>query len=120
MGCAGQASEASISIKPPTVDFEAKSIEVSGSGFTPGSKVTVGIPGLPINPDVPTAKDLWFASITVDQAGGFTTSVDLTRSLWRLKGATLTEDQIATAHTVLAKSDLGEEATTTLTVQKPQ
>ena len=120
-GPAAEVTPVSIVISPDVVELKkVNKIQIYGSGFTPGSIVSIGIPGVSKTKDVAGATDIWFDAVTVNQFGGFATTTDLSRSLWGLVGNTITEEEAPGAYTILAINDLGETATAPFIVLAPQ
>ncbi len=105
-------SATSLVVVPKIIDLKARSIQVLGSGFTPGTTVAIGFPGLLLHEDVPES-GLWVGGVTVNQSGAFSYSVGLRNTLWKFPEKNLG------VHTVVADNKLGEIATAPLLVVKP-
>ncbi|MFC2060293.1 hypothetical protein ACFLTZ_04275 [Chloroflexota bacterium] len=109
-----------LSVVPDVIEFNSGGLVIIGSGFTPGSLVIIGIPGLPVDTRRPEERDLWFSTATVNEFGAFTANANMGRSLWRYPSRkVLTEEEVCTVYTVVAKNDLGEKAVAPLLVTKP-
>lgn len=107
----------SIVISSNVIGTKMRKISISGAGFTPGSIVTVGIPGLPANEGITNARDIWFGVVTVNKYQAFNVSVNLRRTLWRLKKILAKEERSSGGiYTVMAKNDLDEIATAPLVI----
>lgn len=90
-----------------------KKISISGSGFTPGSVVILGVEGLgKFKKHSKAAKDLWAGLATVKEDGAFEATVSLGGNLWRVRGLS------GGGYTFIAKNDLGEMATVPITIKK--
>lgn len=107
----------SITLSSNVIDVKMKTLRIHGAGFTPGSIVTVGIPGLPSNKGFTKARDVWFGVVTVNKYQAFSVSVNLKRTLWRLKGVLAKEAGTSGGiYTLMAKNDLDEVATAPLVI----
>lgn len=102
----------SIVVSPNLVQYKVtKTIKVSGSGFSPGSIVTIGVEGLgKWKKDAPTAKDLWFGLARVNEDRTFSATVSLRGNLWRVKG-------LSGEYSVVANDDKGKRATAPLIIK---
>jgi len=107
-----QAQAPSIVVSPDVIAYkDTKKLIISGTGFTPGSVVTVGVEGVGRwKKEAPAAKDLWVGLASVKEDQTFTVEVSLGDSLWRVKG-------LSGKYTVLAKDDEGKRATAPLTIE---
>lgn len=108
---------AGIRVEPGTIDTNAKKITIHGSGFSPGSQVTLGFPDVPTHKKLPFAKGMWVSVISVDKTGAFSLEVELRRTLWRL-GRIVGKKKVPGSYRVMAKNVQGESATATLVVKQ--
>ncbi|MDP2645133.1 MAG: hypothetical protein Q8P24_09345 [Desulfobacterales bacterium] len=113
-GAIGRAAEKSpgMSVSPAVITYkEAKTLTVSGAGFSPGSIVMVGVAGIgKWKKDAPAAKDLLIGVATVQADKTFSVEVPLADSLWRVK-------DLAGDYEAIAKNDLGERAAAKLVIK---
>lgn len=106
-----------IAVTPAVIDTKVKKITVTGSGFTPGSQITIGFPDVPTHKDLPFAKGMWVSVVKTNQSGAFSVEVGLSRTLWRL-GRIVGKKRLPGVYKVMAKNAMGEVATTSLEVKK--
>lgn len=118
-GVAGLSSESkgtpepSMIISPNVIKYKVtKTVQISGTGFTPDAVLTIGIPGLGQQKKAPGSKDLWWGIAMVDQSRNFNIKVGLRLTLWRVKG-------LSGKYDVVAKDQQGKiVATAPLIVEK--
>ena len=108
---------AGIRVEPGNVDTNAEKITIHGSGFSPGSQVTVGFPDVPTHKELPFAKGMWVSVTSADKTGAFSVDVELGRTLWRLSRI-IGRDKVPGTYKVMAKNVEGESATATLVVKQ--
>jgi hypothetical protein len=106
-----------IVLSKDTVDRTVSTIEIKGTGFTPGSTVVLGIPTLPTQKDIPGAKGVWFEPAKVSEKGEFTAKPNLAGTLFSIiTNKVMTEQELLGKHIVVAEDDKGQKAEASLTV----
>jgi hypothetical protein len=102
----------SIVISPAVIKYkETKTINVTGSGFTPGAIATVGVEGIgKWKKEAPAAKDLWIGLARVKKDQTFAVTIELTDNLWKVQG-------LSGKYTVAVKDDAGKRATAPLMIE---
>lgn len=113
----GIAASASLRVAPEVIDTNAKKITIHGSGFTPGSQVTVGFPDVPVHKELPFAKGMWTGVAIADKSGAVSVEVNLARTLWRLSRV-VGAKKVPGSYTVMGKNKEGDVATCTLVVKQ--
>ena len=129
VGCAGSSPATSVTQTTPkpvptitlsltTIDPKIASMDISGTGFTPGGTITGGIPDLKPQKNLPESQGVWFLIAQIDDKGAFTAKVDLTSGLWRMvTDKQITIEAMAGEHPVVAEDNKGLKAETKITIK---
>jgi hypothetical protein len=124
---AASPSSAGLKVTPPEIILnKSKELVVEGSGFAPGSMVSIGFPDLLHGikrgkMDFPDVKELWIGAIQADQTGAFSFKLDLA-NLWAVvRARVVTADELSTPQTIAAKDGNGNiVATATVTIKQAE
>jgi ABC-type Fe3+-hydroxamate transport system substrate-binding protein len=114
---ASQANQikSSITLVPNTVTVKKEAeIKVYGSGFTPGTSVSIGMPGV-VTPSK-LSDSVWYGAQTANKYGAIEYTISLSSGLWSCIPATISEKEAPGVYTVIAINPEGEVATSPLYV----